>query len=309
MLDYWSDGTNKLSETDPYIFKMGTENRTIIANFKLGYIGNVVFKLPEDMVNGASDDNDGTYSITPDELKNVRSFAIPSNYTFYRSKDAAGKGSTMAYWVIENSSSENQNRYEPGQLYSFRNPNETLTLVPVFKDNLATADNRLDTTIVRYDFGRNIQNYYDPNLKQYRKVCAQPVNISHNQKPYWTAQANVNVVEEGTDKSHTRDFAILCDTGTDGYIRNTDLDSWCAFGPGTKLLVPAGNGTKITMLTYSKIVTTKFDGVVPTLDVERTNTERKKANSEKIFVYSYTTNSSKNNVAIEIGNDYSYYQW
>ena len=309
MLDYWSDGTNKLSETDPYIFKMGTENRTIIANFKLGYSGNVVFKLPEGMVNGASDDNDGTYSITPDKLKNVRSFAIPSNYTFYRSKDDAGKGSTMAYWVIENSSSENQNRYEPGQLYSFRNPNETLTLVPVFKDNLATADNRLDTTIVRYDFGRNIQNYYDPNLKQYRKVCAQPVNISHNQKPYWTAQAYVNVVEEGTDKSHTRDFAILCDTGTDGYIRNTDLDSWCAFGPGTKLLVPAGNGTKITMLTYSKIVTTKFDGVVPTLDVERTNTERKKANSEKIFVYSYTTNSSKNNVAIEIGNDYSYYQW
>ena len=309
MLDYWSDGTNKLSETDPYIFKMETENRTIIANFKLGYIGNVVFKLPEGMVNGASDDNDGTYSITPDELKNVRSFAIPSNYTFYRSKDAAGKGSTMAYWVIENSSSENQSRYEPGQLYSFRNPNETLTLVPVFKDNLATADNRLDTTIVRYDFGRNIQNYYDPNLRQYRKVCAQPVNISHNQKPYWTAQAYVNVVEEGTDKSHTRDFAILCDTGTDGYIRNTDLDSWCAFGPGTKLLVPAGNGTKITMLTYSKIVTTKFDGVVPTLDVERTNIERKKANSEKIFVYSYTTNSSKNNVAIEIGNDYSYYQW
>ena len=309
MLDYWSDGTNKLSETDPYIFKMETENRTIIANFKLGYIGNVVFKLPEGMVNGASDDNDGTYSITPDELKNVRSFAIPSNYTFYRSKDAAGKGSTMAYWVIENSSSENQSRYEPGQLYSFRNPNETLTLVPVFKDNLATADNRLDTTIVRYDFGRNIHSYYDPNLKQYRKVCAQPVNISHNQKPYWTAQAYVNVVEEGADKSHTRDFAILCDTGTDGYIRNTDLDSWCAFGPGTKLLVPAGNGTKITMLTYSKIVTTKFDGVVPTLDVERTNIERKKANSEKIFVYSYTTNSSKNNVAIEIGNDYSYYQW
>ena len=309
MLDYWSDGTNKLSETDPYIFKMETENRTIIANFKLGYIGNVVFKLPEGMVNGASDDNDGTYSITPDELKNVRSFAIPSNYTFYRSKDAAGKGSTMAYWVIENSSSENQSRYEPGQLYSFRNPNETLTLVPVFKDNLATADNRLDTTIVRYDFGRNIHSYYDPNLRQYRKVCAQPVNISHNQKPYWTAQAYVNVVEEGTDKSHTRDFAILCDTGTDGYIRNTDLDNWCAFGPGTKLLVPAGNGTKITMLTYSKIVTTKFDGVVPTLDVERTNIERKKANSEKIFVYSYTTNSSKNNVAIEIGNDYSYYQW
>lgn len=309
MLDYWSDGTNKLSETDPYIFNMGAENRTIIANFKLGYIGNVVFKLPEGMVNGASDDNDGTYSITPDELKNVRSFAIPSNYTFYRNKDAAGKGSTMAYWVIENSSSENQNRYEPGQLYSFRNPNETLTLVPVFKDNLATADNRLDTTIVRYDFGRNIQNYYDPNLKQYRKVCAQPVNISHNQKPYWTAQAHVNVVEEGTDKSHTRDFAILCDTGSDGYIRNTDLDNWCAFGPGTKLLVPAGNGTKITMLTYSKIVTTKFDGVVPTLNVERTNIERKKANSEKIFVYSYTTNSSKNHVAIEIGNDYSYYQW
>ena len=303
MLDYWSDGTKKISETDPYIFNMGTENLTFIANFKLGYIGNVIFKIPEGMVNDANDSENGTYSITPSELKNVRSFTIPSNYTFYRSK------STMAYWVIENSNSENQNHYEPGQMYSFRNPDETLTLVPIFKDNLATADNRIDTTIVRYDFGRNIHSYYDPNLKQYRKVCAQPVNISHNEKPYWTAQARVNVLEEGTDKSHTRDFAILCDTGNDGYIRNTDLDNWCVFGPGTKLWVPAGNGTKITMLTYSKIVTTKFDGVVPTLDVERTNEERQKANSQNIFVYSYTTNSSENHVAIEIGDDYSYYQW
>lgn len=306
ILDNWSDGTNTLSETDPYTFKMGTAEMNIIANYKLGNIGTVIFKIPEGMVNGVSDKYKGAYSITPAEQKNVRSFTIPSNYTFYRSMDAAG--STLEYWVEEGDNSENKDKYEPGHLYSFKNPNDVLTLVPVFKDNLATIENRRSNTLVRYDFGRSIQSYDDPKIK-HRKVCAQPVDIGHNEKPFWTTQAYVETVDEGVDKPHMRDIAIWCDTGDNGFIRNTDLDKWCAFGPGTTLWVPAGNGTKITMLTYSKITTTTFDDTVPTLDEERTTAERQKADTKKLYVYSYTTHSSADRVAIKIGDDYSYYQW
>ena len=308
ILDNWSDGIKTLSETDPYTFNMGTKDMNIIANYKLGNIGTVIFKIPEGSVNGASDKYKGAYSITPAEQKNVRSFAIPSNYTFYKSMDAAGKGSTLTYWVEEGNNSENMDKYEPGHLYSFKNTNEVLTLVPVFTENLATIENRRSNTLVRYDFGRSILSYDDPKTK-HRKVCAQPVDIGHNEKPFWTTQAYVETVDEGVDKPHMRDIAIWCDTGDNGFIRNTDLDKWCAFGPGTTLWVPAGNGTKITMLTYSKITTTTFDDTVPTLDEERTAAERQKADTEKLYVYSYTTRSSADRVAIKIGDDYSYYQW
>lgn len=308
ILDNWSDGTKTLSKTDPYTFKMGTEDMNIIANYKLGNIGTVIFKIPEGMVNGASDECKGAYSITPAEQKNVRSFTIPSNYTFYKSMDAAGKGSTLAYWVEEGNNSENKDKYEPGHLYSFKNTNEVLTLVPVFTENPTTIENRRSNTLVRYDFGRSILSYDDPKTK-HRKVCAQPVDIGHKEKPFWTTQAYVETVDEGVDKPHMRDIAIWCDTGDNGFIRNTDLDKWCAFGPGTTLWVPAGNGTKITMLTYSKITTTTFDDTVPTLDEERTAAERQKADTKKLYVYSYTTRSAADRVAIKIGDDYSYYQW
>lgn len=308
ILDNWSDGIKTLSETDPYTFNMGTEDMNIIANYKLGNIGTVIFKIPEGSVNGASDECKGAYSITPAEQKNVRSFTIPSNYTFYKSMDAAGKGSTLAYWVEEGNNSENKDKYEPGHLYSFKNTNEVLTLVPVFTENPTTIENRRSNTLVRYDFGRSILSYDDPKTK-HRKVCAQPVDIGHKEKPFWTTQAYVETVDEGVDKPHMRDIAIWCDTGDNGFIRNTDLDKWCAFGPGTTLWVPAGNGTKITMLTYSKITTTTFDDTVPTLDEERTAAERQKADTKKLYVYSYTTRSAADRVAIKIGDDYSYYQW
>lgn len=306
MLGYWSDGTTNLSQTNPYVFKMGAADQTIYAHFTLGNIGSVVFKLPDGMDHAASEAYKGAYSITPNALTNVRSFAIPTNYTIYKNEDG-NKGSTLQYWIEDGS--DGTNHYEPGQLYSFKTPNEEITLVPVFVENKANSDNRLSPTTIRYDFAREIREYDDANKLQRRKVCAQEVNIGKNEKPFWTAKTYIEVMEGGEDKSHDHDAAIWCDTGKDGYIRNTDLDDWCAFGPGTTLWVPAGTGTKISMLTYGKITTTTFDGVVPTLDEERTQQEREKTDSKKMYVYTYTTTSSANRVAIRIGDDYSYYQW
>lgn len=308
MLDYWTagDGTDKVS-SNPYTFTVGTENKTVTAHFIIGRRGNIIFKIPDGTVNGASDKYNGAYSITPSSSYNVRSFVIPSNYTFYRNKDTNHRGSTLQYWTEEGS--DGANHYMPGQVYSFRNTGETITLVPVFAENPAASDNRLNDVVVRYDFGRSVQKYYDPTLKQYRKVCAQAVNIGNNEKPFWTAQTYMDVLEEGIERSHNRDIALWCDTGTNGYIRNTDIDDWCAFGPGTTFWIPSGNGTKISMLTYSKITTTTFDGAVPQLDEQRTMQERQRTGKDFIYVYTYTTNSTEDRVKIVIGDDYSYYQW
>ena len=271
-------------------------------------LGTVVFHIPEGMVNGASAATNGSYSITPSKQSGVRSFVIPTNYTFFRNMDKDGYASTLQYWVEEKG--DTTVHYVPGHSYTFASEGQTLTLVPVFKDNPASAINRTKVTIIRFDFTRKLHDYDDPSTNQRRKVCAPPINIGSGEKPFWTTKAYVSVIEDGEDKSHERDVALWCDTGKKGYIRNTALEEWCAFGPGTTLWVPSGVGTTISMLTYSKISSTTFDGVVPKLDEEQTQKEREKAGHNKIYVYTYTTNNPDLRVPIVIGeDDYSYYHW
>ena len=305
VLDYWAAGEDTLSTDNPYTFNMESKDITITANFELGKVGTVIFRIDKGTVNGASDATHGAYSVTPEALRKVRSFTIPSNYTFYKNQDENGYGSTLEYWQEESTGT----KYEIGETYSFKNENETLTLVPVFSQNPATFENRLNNTVLHYDFAREVHTYDDPMLNEKRNVCAQPVAFGNNEKPFWTAKAFVEVIEDGKEQSHRRDVALWCDTGSKGYIRNTDLTEWCAFGPGTTFWVPSGVGTKISMLTYSKITTTTFDGVVPTIDEERTKIERQNAGTDKLYVYSYTTNNYDSRVKIVIGDDYSYYHW
>ena len=271
-------------------------------------VGNVVFHIPEGMVNGASAATNGSHSVTPSKLSGVRSFVIPTNYTFFRNKDKDGYASTLRYWVEENG--DTTVHYVPGHSYPFASEGQTLTLVPVFKDNPASALNRTKGTIMRFDFTRKLHDYDDPNTNQRRQVCAPPVDFGSGVKPFWTTKVYVSVIENGEDKSHDRDVALWCDTGKKGYIRNTKLEDWCAFGPGTTFWVPAGVGTTISMLTYSKISSTTFDGVVPKLDEEQTLKEREKAGHDKVYVYTHTTNNPDLRVPIVIGeDDYSYYHW
>lgn len=131
-------------------------------------IGTVVFHIPEGMVNGASDETNGSYSITPSKQTGVRSFVIPTNYTFFRNKDKDGYASTLQYWVEENG--DTTMHYEPGHRYTFASEGQTLTLVPVFKDNPASALNRTKVTVMRFDFTRKLHDYDDPGTNQRRKV-------------------------------------------------------------------------------------------------------------------------------------------
>lgn len=299
------------------------QDHTIIAHFKEGFMGNVKFVIPNTIrVNGKDEKGNfkNAISIKPDDMLNVRSFTIPTNYTLFKSIDDKGNAVeqyyTLKYWTQENDTT----KYELGNTYSFSKEGETINLIPVFKMNNATQDNRTNNPVIRYDFARKVKEYDDPTTKKNRKVCAQTVNIGKNQQVFWTTKVWVEVREGGHDKPHWRDVALWCDTGKKGYIRNEQFDNWCAFGPGTTFWFPSGTGTKISLLSYSKITSTTIDDSVPTLDRERTNSERKKAglptleeeeNGAKsyMYVYTHTTKNPTLRPAIKIGDDYSYYQW
>lgn len=326
-LEYWKkDGVETQYKGDNLKFTIENQDETITAHFAIGHKGKVIFDYGGTRVNGEPEKAGykNAVSLPLPEIKDVLSFTIPTNYTFFKSVDEQGKQNekqyTLDHWV--NKANPSQHPYEPGNTYSFEEENEVLTLVPVFKENPTTQDNRINKPVIRYDFSRKVKEYEDPTSGTTRKVCAPYVDIKKNQNIFWTTKAYTNVRKGGEDHPHWLDVALWCNTGKNGYIRNEDFDDWCAFGPGTTFWTAAGTGTQISILSYSKITSTTIDGVVPTLNRERTNLERQKAGLPTLeeeeqgksvkaymYVYSYTTINSDVRVPIIIGDDYSYYQW
>lgn len=326
-LEYWQkEGDGTQHKGDNLNFTIGNQDETITAHFAIGHKGKVCFDYNGTRVNGELEKAGYKNAVSQQlpEIKDVLSFTIPTNYTFFKSVDEQGKQNekqyTLDHWV--NKANPSQHPYEPGNTYSFEEENEVLTLVPVFVENPTTQDNRINKPVIRYDFSRKVKEYEDPTSGTTRKVCAPNVDIKKNQNIFWTTKVYTNVRKGGEDHPHWLDVALWCNTGKNGYIRNEDFDDWCAFGPGTTFWTAAGTGNKISILSYSKITSTTIDGVVPTLNRERTNIERKKAGLPTLeeeeqgksvkaymYVYSYTTINSDVRVPIIIGDDYSYYQW
>lgn len=325
-LEYWQkDGDETQYKGDNLKFTIENQNETITAHFAIGHKGKVIFDYSGIRVNGEPEKAGYKNAVSQQlpEIKDVLSFTIPTNYTFFKSVDDLGNQKEKQYTLDHWENKDNPSHpYELGNTYSFEEENEELTLVPVFVENLTTQDNRINKPVIRYDFSRKVKEYEDPTSGTTRKVCAPNVDIKKNQNIFWTTKVYTNVRKRGEDHPHWRDVALWCNTGKNGYIRNENFDDWCAFGPGTTFWTAAGTGTQISILSYSKITSTTIDGVVPTLNRERTNLERQKAGLPTLeeeeqgksvkaymYVYSYNTINSDVRVPIIIGDDYSYYQW
>ena len=312
MLDYWKEGDNRVKEGYTNEFTTDDKDHTYIAHFRQGNVGNIVFDFGGERVNGADvkDNYKGAESKLFTHLNNIRSFTIPTNYTFFKSVDNDGKPNpnfyTLDHWTLK---SDTTLHYELGKHYSFGTEGETLTLVPVFRANPTNTENRSNAPIIRYDFGRKVHEYRGQTSGVIRNVCAPTINIGSNQKFFWTTQVYIETYESGKKYNYRRDIAMWCDTGANGYIRNTDFDNWAAFGPNTTFWLIAGVGTEIRLLTYSPITTTTIDGVVPTLDKARTDSVRKVSGKNYMYVYTHTTQSAADRIPLVIGDDYTYYQW
>ena len=312
MLDYWKEGDTEVKEGYTYEFTTNDKDHTYTAHFREGNVGNIIFDFGGERVNGAAekDNYKGAESKLFTRLKNIRSFTIATNYTFFKSVDENGKLNpnfyTLDHWTLP---SDTTQHYEFGKHYSFGTEGETITLVPVFRENPTNTENRSNAPIIRYDFGRKVHEYRGPTSGVIRNVCAPTINIGSNQKFFWTTQAYIETYESGKKYNYRRDIAMWCDTGTNGYIRNTDFDDWAAFGPNTTFWLIAGVGTEIRLLTYSPITTTTIDGVVPTLDKARTDSVRKVSGKKYMYVYTHTTQSTADRIPLVIGDDHTYYQW
>ena len=312
MLDYWKEGNTTVKEGYTYEFPTDGKDHTYIAHFRQGNVGNIVFDFGGERVNGADekDNYKGAESKLFTHLNNIRSFTIATNYTFFKSVDKDGKLNpnfyTLDHWTLP---SDTTQHYEFGKHYSFGTEDETITLVPVFRENPTNTENRSNAPIIRYDFGRKVHEYRGPTSGVLRNVCAPTINIGSNQKFFWTTQAYFETYESGKKYNYRRDIAMWCDTGANGYIRNTDFDDWAEFGPNTTFWLIAGVGTEIRLLTYSPITTTTIDGVVPTLDKARTDSVRKVSGKKYMYVYTHTTQSTADRIPLVIGDDHTYYQW
>lgn len=310
VVESWEeDGENK-SDANDFTFTVGTSEKNVILHMKPGEIGTVIFDTSGERLNDetVAAYSYGAVSMAIPSIEKVKSFTVPTNYTIFKGVDENGtmtdNSYTLQYWIDPE---DNNNRYDIGKTYSFKK--KQLTLTPVFTYNPTTRTNRANEPVVRYDFGSKLYTYYDPTSKKERTTCAQAVNIGNNVNTFWTTQAYFEVNDNGVTTSHIRDVALWINTGKEGYIKNDDLGDWCAMGPGTTLWCTSSVGTKVSILTYSPITSTTIDGVVPTLDEERTATERENTGNERLYVYSHTTDNADTRLPIVIGDDYSYYQW
>ncbi len=302
IIDQWKDGET-VSTTNTITITMGAADRTLIASFKKGFKGSVVYSWGTEKVNGVTPAYKNAASQLPERLSDVYSFTVPTNYTFFKNIDDSGESTDNSY-TLEHWKGNDGNIYELGKAYSFTQEG-TLTLTPYFVYNPATQENRLNNPIIRYDFGTGVRSYDDPTSGETRKVCAQKVKIANNTNVFWTSKVYVEVLDNGTKLPHTRDVAMWVNTGEKGYIRNGDLPEWASFGPGTTFWLASCAGTKISLLSYAPITSTTIDGHVPTLDTEDPRCKPE----EHQYVYSYTTDNADLRIPLVIGDDYSYYQW
>ena len=300
VLEKWVDATTDTKESDgaSFTFNVPSEGGSVTyqAYFTLGKIGNVKFDVAnaKERVKNAET---GEYSLVtfkvdekstaPADQASCRSFYIPKYHGLFKTYDSAGNadGWSLKYWV---DIKDNSKIYDIGKNYSFANENQEITLIPVFEQNPAGMQNRLNSPVLTYEFGTG------PGIR------AQRLDLGKEKDTYLCAPVYTEILQNSTDLSHTRDVALWINTGEKGYVRNSGFEEWAAIGPGTKLTVASCAGTKIEILSYAPITSTTIDGVVPT-ECQQIG--------EHEYVYSYTTQSPAARIPIVIGDDYGYYKW
>lgn len=283
VIDKWVDGSTETVGRNVYLFTADAD-KEVVAHFKGGAIGTVVFDLTGSGVHDVADPDkfNRAVSVTPETLSGVRAFYIPNNYTFFKDQH------TLMYWT------DGIRRYELGKYYSFDYDGQVITLTPYFEHNIADKENRLRGDELYWNF-LTMNNVQEIDWD------------TPNQNFFWTSKVSVEVIEDGIRRDHTRDVALWIHTNADGFMRNNDLPDWAAFGPGTTIDLPSCAGATIKIYSYSEITSTTLDGHIPVIDEAATRELRNQG--EVGYIYTYTTSNPNPRVTIAIGDDFSYYRW
>lgn len=283
VIDKWVDGETETTGKNIYKFTL-TSEKNIVAHFKPGAMGTVVFNIEGSGVHNVPDPDtfNNAVSIAPETQSGVRSFYIPYNYTFFKNQY------TLMYWT------DGTRRYELGKYYSFDYEGQEIVLTPVFEHNIADKENRVRGDELYWDF---------LTMNQVQEIHWDTPNLNF----FWTSKVDVEVIEDGVRRDHTRDVALWIHTNAYGFMRNDDLPDWAAFGPGTTIDLPSCAGATIKIYSYSEITSTTIDDHIPVLD--ELETRKIREDGEHGYVYTYTTSNPNPRVTIAIGDDFSYYKW
>lgn len=296
VLEKWVNVNSAVGNTSPTLsveVPAEGESVTYQAYFTPGKMGSVYFDETETNNAWLTTDNGATYteftidgnSTWPADQIDCRSFYIPRYHGLFKSYNAEKneKGWTLVWWI-----DESNNKYEIGKNYSFATEGQKVKLRPVFVENKTGIDNRINEPVITFEFGTGIG------------IRAQKLDIPKETDTYLCAPVSIEVLDNGSKYSYTRDAALLISTGKKGFVRNTDFNEWTAIGQGTTLSISSCAGATIEILTYAPISTTTIDGVVPT-EYEKVG--------EHEYIYRYTTQNPASRIPVVIGDDYSYYKW
>ncbi len=296
VLEKWVNVNSAEKNTSPTLsVEVPAEGKSVTyqAYFTPGKMGSVYFDETETNNAWLTTDNGATYteftidknSTWPADQINCRSFYIPRYHGLFKSYNAEKneKGWTLVWWI-----DESKNKYEIGKNYSFATEGQVVKLRPVFVENKTGIDNRINEPVITFEFGTGIG------------IRAQKLDIPKETNTYLCAPISIEVLDNGSKYSYTRDAALLISTGKKGFVRNTDFNEWTAIGQGTTLSISSCAGATIEILTYAPISTTTIDGVVPT-EYEKVG--------EHEYIYRYTTQNPASRIPVVIGDDYSYYKW
>lgn len=290
----WVDIAEEVSVANGATFSIDVpaEGNTVTyqAHFTPGKMGSVYFDETSPMMTEDGGETFQTFTIDskstwPADQINCRSFYIPKYHGLFKPYDLSKneKGWTLMYWI-----DQNNNKYEIGKSYSFATEEQTITLRPVFVENITSMQNIVNDPLLTYEFGTGIG------------IRAQKLDLPKRDSTYLCAPVYIEVLENGTKYSYSRDVALAISTGAKGFVRNEDFDTWASIGPGTTLTIPSCAGATIELLSYAPISTTTIDGVVPT-EYEKVG--------EHEYIYRYTTQNPASRIKVVICDDFSYYKW
>ena len=228
------------------------------------------------------------------------SITAPATYPLYTGSSHTGCHYSLICWEDKDSGE----KYELGTNTVVEESNKTVTLIPVYKQNVWSA------------FLETRKSKFDVTWHFSRSEFAHPATVESH-KSFWLATNTEHVDyfdQEGNLVSdQTVDIGIEIDTddsSDDIAFTNEEIDTWASIKPGTKIHIPSAYGAKLTLATYGTINGggggTTINGKSPD------NVYDEKIPTDELGAYLYTWTIQNDEESAELcigGNDFSYYRY
>ena len=277
------------------VFKKGVEVTVIydVANAKfLDKSGN---EVPDSYIEDYREDFNTQHMKSPVVSGSI---TAPATYPLYTGYFHTGCPYSLIYW--EDTDGE---KYERGTNTVVAESGKTVTLIPVYKQNVWSA------------FLETRKSKFDVTWHFSRSEFAHPATVASG-NTFWLATNTEHLDyfdQQGNPvNDQTVDIGIEIDTygaSDDIAFTNEEIDTWASIKPGTKIHIPSAYGAKLTLATYGTINGggggTTINGKSP----DNVYDEKIPTDELGAYLYTWTIQNDDESAELYIGNDFSYYRY